>query len=235
MPTAYTVFFILAMTFLHNFGHAQNATPAHHGKTASVEITVTDAHQSPRTGEHVVFKAKKTARLFEGRTNRSGKLLITLPTGDEYTVMLNTINDSTQFGKLPIPPLADSQSYTKPFVIEISYEPAKEFILNDVYFETGKATLQPVSFKQLQVLYEYMKWKDSSRIEVRGHTDNVGNDTDNLTLSQKRSDNVKAWLVQKGINTSRIIAKGYGASTPVADNNTDKGRGKNRRTEIKIL
>jgi OmpA-OmpF porin, OOP family len=235
MPTAYTFFFILIIAFLHNSGHAQNTAPANNGKTAPVEVTVTDAHPLPGTGEQVIFKAKKTGKLFEGRTNKSGKLLITLPAGDEYTVMLNTINDTTQFGKLPIPPLADNQSYTKPFVIEMSYEPAKEFILNDVYFETGKATLQPVSFKQLQVLYEYMKWKDSSRIEVGGHTDDVGNDTDNLTLSQKRADNVKAWLVQKGINASRIIAKGYGASMPVADNNTDKGRGKNRRTEVKIL
>ena len=235
MPTAKTVFFILVMVFVHNFGHAQNTAPANNGKTAPVEVTVTNDQQLPRAGEQVVFKAKKTGKFFEGRTNKSGKLQVTLPACDEYMVMLNTINDSTQFGKLPIPPLADNQSYTKPFVIEISYEPAKEFILNDVYFETGKASLQPVSFKQLQVLYEYMKWKDSRRIEIGGHTDNVGNDTDNLTLSQKRADNVKAWLVQKGINASRIIAKGYGASTPVADNNTDKGRGKNRRTEVKIL
>ena len=74
----------------------------------------------------------------------------------------------------------------------MSYEPAKEFVLNNVYFETGRATLQHASFKQLQVLYEYMQWKDTCRIEVGGHTDNVGNDADNLILSQKRADNVKA-------------------------------------------
>lgn len=237
MPSActYTVFFILTMPLLLTLSYAQNTAPAKNEKTALVEVTVTDSHKAPRSGEQVIFKAKKTGKLSEGRTDGSGTLLATLPAGDEYTVMLNTINDSTQFGKLPIPPLADNQSYTKPFVVEISYEPAKLFILNNVYFETGKATLQPVSFKQLQTLYEYMKWKDSSRIEVGGHTDNVGNDFDNLTLSQKRADNVKAWLVQKGINASRIIAKGYGASTPVADNNTDEGRGKNRRTEVRIL
>ena len=235
MPTAYTICLVLLTTFLHNFSNAQNTAAGNTAKTAPVEAMVTDAQKTPRSGEQVLFKAKKTGKLFEGRTNKSGKLLITLPAGDEYAVMLNTINDSTQFGKLPIPSLADNQLYTKPFVIEMSYEPAKEFVLNNVYFKTGRATLQPASFKQLQVLYEYMQWKDACVIEVGGHTDNVGNDADNLTLSQKRADNVKAWLVQKGIKASRIIAKGYGASIPVTDNNTDEGRRQNRRTEVKIL
>lgn len=235
MPTAYTFFLVFTMAFLHNFSYAQPAAAAVKEKTAPVEVTVTDAQKAPRKGEQVLFKSEKTGKLFEGRTNGSGKLLITLPAGDEYIVMLNTINDSTQFGKLPIPPLAENQLYTKPFVIEMSYEPAKEFVLNNVYFETGKATLKPASFKQLQVLYEYMQWKDSCTIEVGGHTDNVGKGADNLVLSQKRADNVKAWLVQKGIKASRVIAKGYGDSMPVADNAAEEGRHQNRRTEVKIL
>lgn len=79
-----------------------------------------------------------------------------------------------------------------------------------------------------------MKWKEDSKIEIAGHTDNVGNDNDNMILSQKRAETVKTWLVKKGIQPQRIIAKGYGASQPVADNSTE-GRQQNRRTEVRIL
>lgn len=236
MSFFYKFSFVLITVLFFNAGYAQQSKPASAAvKTAPVEVTVLDAQKQPRTKEQVLFKTKKGGKLFSGRTDNVGKLLMTLPAGDEYSVMLNTLNDSTYFGSLPIPALSGNETYTKPFVISMTYEPAKVFTLNNVYFETGKATLQPASFKQLQDLYEYMKWKDSSRIEVGGHTDNVGNENDNLVLSQKRAEAVKLWLVRKGVADSRIVAKGYGASMPVEDNSTDAGRRKNRRTEVKIL
>ena len=235
MLSIYKLLSILAVSILLTTSYAQQTAPAGKPKTAPVEVTVINAHKEPRTEEQVLFKAKKGGKLFQGRTDKAGKLLIALPVGDEYSVLLNTLNDSTYFGNLPIAALGGNETYTKPFVLSMTYEPAKNFTLNNVYFETGKAALQPVSFKQLQDLYEYMKWKDSTRIEVGGYTDNVGNDNDNINLSQRRAETVKAWLVQKGISESRIIARGYGASLPVEDNNTEDGRKKNRRTEVKIL
>ena len=80
-----------------------------------------------------------------------------------------------------------------------------------------------------------MKWKENEKIEIAGHTDNVGNDADNLKLSQQRADAIRQYLIKKGIQPPRVIAKGYGASQPVADNSTDEGRRRNRRTEVKIL
>ena len=158
-----------------------------------------------------------------------------IPAGDEYAVVLSTLTDSSQYGTLPIAALTGTQFYKNPFVVEITYEPAKTFTLNDVHFDFGKATLLPESFKQLEDLYDYMKWKETCKIEVAGHTDNVGQDNDNLLLSQKRAEAVKSWLVKKGIGASRIDAKGYGAMQPIADNSTDEGRQQNRRTEVKIL
>jgi outer membrane protein OmpA-like peptidoglycan-associated protein len=69
---------------------------------------------------------------------------------------------------------------------------------------------------------------------IEGHTDNTGDKTKNLTLSQKRADAVKNYLVKKGIDASRLTAKGFGDTVPVADNKTADGRAKNRRVEFKV-
>ena len=204
-------------------------------KTAPVEITVSDGKKAPRVGEKVIFTGKKSGKFFKGRTNKQGKLFIELPAGDEYAVVLSTLTDSSQYGTLPIAPLTGNQFYKNPFSIQITYEPAKTFTLNDVHFDFGSATLLPDSFKQLEELYEYLKWKETCRIEVAGHTDNVGQESDNMVLSQKRAESVKAWLVKKGIGSSRIIVKGYGSTQPVADNSNEEGRQQNRRTEVRIL
>ncbi|CAN5481478.1 hypothetical protein BH10BAC2_BH10BAC2_23110 [soil metagenome] len=204
-------------------------------KTAPVEVTVLDGKKAPRAGEKVIFTAQKSKQTFQGRTNKAGKLSIALPAGDEYTVVLKALTDSTQFGTLPIAPLTGTQFYKNPFVIEITFEPAKIFTLNNVHFDFGKATLREDSFKQLEELYEYLKWKETYKAEIAGHTDNVGQDNDNMILSQKRAETVKAWLVKKGIQPARLIAKGYGATQPVADNSTDEGKQQNRRTEVRIM
>ena len=80
-----------------------------------------------------------------------------------------------------------------------------------------------------------MKRKKSMVVEVGGHTDNVGSAASNLKLSQERAEAVKEFLINQGIDSSRIVARGYGQTVPVAENSTPVGRSKNRRTEIRIL
>ena len=72
-------------------------------------------------------------------------------------------------------------------------------------------------------------------IEIQGHTDNVGTEESNLKLSQDRADAVKKYLVNKGIVSDRITSIGYGQSVPIADNNTEEGKAKNRRTSLKVI
>ena len=204
-------------------------------KTAPVEVIVVDSKKAPRQGEMVILTGQKTGKSFQGRTNKAGKLSIAVPAGDEYIVFLKSLNDTTRFGTLPIPRLTGTQFYKNPFIINIKYEPSRVFTLNDVHFDFGKATLRDESFKQLDELYDYLKWKETCKIEIAGHTDNVGADNENLLLSQKRAESVKTWLVKKGIQPARIIAKGYGPTQPVADNSTEEGRQQNRRTEVRIL
>lgn len=229
--TFFTLFLLMAFTIRSTAQPAIKDTI----KTAPVEVIVIDGKKAPRGGEQVIFTGQKSKQTFQGRTNKTGKLSIALPAGDAYAVFLKAITDSSQFGTLPIAPLSGTQFYKNPFIIEITFEPAKVFTLNNVHFDFGKATLREGSFKQLEELYEYLKWKETYKAEIAGHTDNVGQGNDNMILSQKRAESVKAWLVKKGIQPARLIAKGYGATQPVADNSTDDGKQQNRRTEVRIL
>lgn len=109
--------------------------------------------------------------------------------------------------------------------------PAPRFVLQGVQFDTGKATLTSGSSARLDTIVEYMTHKKSARIEISGHTDNVGNKKDNKKLSQQRADAVRAYLVAKGIDASRIQTVGYGDEQPIASNETPDGRQQNRRIE----
>jgi OOP family OmpA-OmpF porin len=104
--------------------------------------------------------------------------------------------------------------------------------LYGVLFDFNKSTLQPASDAVLQPVANIMAADKTLKLEVQGHTDNVGNDAYNQTLSEARAKAVVMWLTQHGVSADRLTAKGYGKTKPVADNGSDEGRAKNRRVEI---
>jgi outer membrane protein OmpA-like peptidoglycan-associated protein len=108
-------------------------------------------------------------------------------------------------------------------------------IIKGIEFDTGKDTIRPVSEPVLEnallVLNEYPK----TRIEISGHSDDVGKREDNIDLSKRRADSVKQWFVGKGIDARRIETRGVGPDEPIADNKTPAGKQKNRRIEFKLL
>jgi OmpA-OmpF porin, OOP family len=149
-------------------------------------------------------------------------------------VKIKGLLDTSMYGSLNIPALGPDQFFSEPFTINISYEPARSYTLDNVEFDFGKAVLRPSSFEELEELVDYLKRKTNERIEIAGHTDNIGKDKENLLLSQQRANNIKQYLVKKGIKPERLIAKGYGATEPIDDNNNETGRQRNRRTEVRI-
>ncbi len=108
-------------------------------------------------------------------------------------------------------------------------------VIRGITFETNKAVIRPTSqgtlLDALDVLEEY----PDVRLEVQGHTDDVGNDQFNLELSQARAEAVVTWFVERGIDPARFRAVGYGETLPIADNNSDAGRAENRRVEFKLI
>jgi outer membrane protein OmpA-like peptidoglycan-associated protein len=103
-----------------------------------------------------------------------------------------------------------------------------------VYFDTARASIKRVSYPLLNEVAQVLK--DNPKIEVRieGHTDSRGKDAYNLRLSDDRAASVRRYLIQRGIDESRMVSKGYGERVPIADNRTKAGRGQNRRVEFVI-
>lgn len=106
-------------------------------------------------------------------------------------------------------------------------------IASKIYFETGSAKLKLISHTQLDDLAEILKRNDAVNLSIEGHTDNVGDDAYNMTLSQQRTESVRDYLISKGISATRLTAIGYGETKPVADNAKAAGKAKNRRVELK--
>lgn len=104
-----------------------------------------------------------------------------------------------------------------------------------ILFDTAKASIKPESAECLGEVVKLLKKNADWKMQIEGHTDNVGAAKANMTLSQQRAESVKTWLAGKGIAGARLSAKGFGDSMPIAENNTDDGRAKNRRVALRKL
>ncbi len=103
-----------------------------------------------------------------------------------------------------------------------------------IEFETGSATIKPSSYKMLDDIFESAVVAEGLKVGVYGHTDNVGNEASNMSLSDQRAAAVATYLKKKGLKDTRVETQGYGSSKPIADNNTAEGKSKNRRVEITL-
>ena len=107
-------------------------------------------------------------------------------------------------------------------------------IVHGVYFDTGSATVKPESEPALDEMVKLLKGSPELKVYVVGHTDNVGGPESNLKLSSDRAASVVRALTARGISASRLKFAGVGSYSPVASNNTDEGRAKNRRVEFVV-
>ncbi|RLD75529.1 MAG: hypothetical protein DRJ10_15105, partial [Bacteroidetes bacterium] len=111
----------------------------------------------------------------------------------------------------------------------------KVFVLKNIFFDTDKYKLKAKSFAELNRLIYFLNKNSQLKIEIQGHTDNTGTKTHNQSLSSNRAKSVYNYLIKNNISKNRLSFKGYAATKPIANNNTIKGRAKNRRTAFKIL
>ena len=106
--------------------------------------------------------------------------------------------------------------------------------LNNISFETDSYKLLPKSKPELEYVYRFLTLQPEVSIEIVGHTDNIGTHEHNIKLSENRAKEVSNYLIAKGIKAERITCIGMGETQPIAENDTEEGRAKNRRTELKI-
>ncbi|MFY7965513.1 MAG: OmpA family protein [Chitinophagaceae bacterium] len=202
---------------------------------AILQFHLTNSAKKPLDKEEIIVSSANKKKTYRVITNELGNGSTIVDPGYLYIIQLKTIGDTTTYGKIEIDALGPNEFYKDPFSLDMIYEPAKSYTFHHLEFDVAKATVKKESFKELDQLVEFMQRKTAATIEINGHTDNVGKEDDNKKLSQQRADAVKNYLIQKGIAATRMKTFGLGASLPIADNATDEGRQKNRRTELKIL
>ena len=187
-----------------------------------------------------------TVEVKDAETKKVTKAMVDSVTG-EYAVVVNqkakhdqiiTIKkDNYAFSSKLV--LKDSIKNAKPVSMNVVVDTIKAgqtYPLNDLYYPTNSSVLDPRSMIVLDEFIDFLKSHPKIKIEIHGHTDNVGNDKANLALSTDRAFTVRDILIAKGIDEKRLLAfKGFGASKPIADNSTPEGRKKNRRTEFVIV
>lgn len=179
----------------------------------------------------------ETGKLVESSSSdsKTGEFFLCLPTGKNYA--LNVSKDGYLFFSDNFA-LKETNSQTEPYLMDIPLHKIKsgeKVVLKNIFFDTNKFDLKPESQIELNKLISFLKSNSTIKIELGGHTDNVGSDTDNQLLSQNRAKAVYDFLISRGIFSERLSYKGYGELQPIADNNTDKGRALNRRTEFMIV
>jgi OOP family OmpA-OmpF porin len=199
-------------------------------KLALLTGTVTNFKGKPLAKEIVMFVNDKTKTVTKINTDEKGKFEVLIPVNATYNLKYKNFTSDVDYTKMTVP--ADKEAT---YEVGIKIDPPKDFVLENVYFDTGRSILKPTSFKALNDLVEILKIKNTMVVEIQGHTDDVGKPEDNLKLSQERAESVKKYLESKGIEAARITAKGYGQTQPIADNAKEEGKAKNRRTSLKVI
>lgn len=167
-------------------------------------------------------------------TNDSGDYMITLPVGKDYAFNVNRKGYLFYSDNISLRSISPDTVYEK----NIGLQPIElnaSVVLKNIFFDFNKAELKAESMAELDILVQLMLENPSVKIEIGGHTDNVGKPAENLALSMNRAKAVVQYLISKKIPVQRLTAKGYGETRPMGDNKTEAGRAQNRRTEMKVI
>jgi outer membrane protein OmpA-like peptidoglycan-associated protein/tetratricopeptide (TPR) repeat protein len=168
------------------------------------------------------------------QTDEEGNYLTTLPVGKVYAFNVSRKGYLFYSENFDLSKRIPDSTYN----IDIPLQPIEanaRIVLKNVFFDTKKTELKPESIIELDNVARLMNENPNMRIQISGHTDNIGKPADNLKLSQDRATSVVKYLISKGIKSERMTFKGYGESKPIADNKTENGRALNRRTELSVI
>jgi outer membrane protein OmpA-like peptidoglycan-associated protein len=165
---------------------------------------------------------------------KTGEYQIALPAGEKYGFLAEaegflSINENIDLRGV---------DYYQEIYKDLYIVPAKKGAtvrINNIFFEFAKYDLLTDSYPELNRIINFLRENQDFKIEISGHTDNVGSDRENKILSENRAAAVAKYIIDSGIESSRVVVKGYGKSKPIAPNDNDENRAKNRRVEFKLL
>lgn len=217
---------------LYSFELREDVRPL---KTLWVKGKVFDAQTKKGLPSAVELTDLETKEILSKvQTDETGSYLVTLPVGKDYAFNVNRRGYLFFSENFSLKDRIPDSTYN----IEIPLEPLRvnaTVVLKNVFFDVNKSELKPESSTELDNIVKLLKENPTLKISINGYTDNVGKPADNLKLSNNRASAVVRYLIEKGIGAKRLSGKGLGETQPVAENSTDEGRAKNRRTEMKVM
>ncbi len=164
----------------------------------------------------------------------SASYTLKLPVGVSYDILPSVKNFYNKYEQVDLTKVKKGTKIAKNFYVT-PIEVGQSVNIDFIYFDVGKATLKPQSFRSLNALVEFLNEYPNVIVEIGGHTDNTGSAVVNQRLSDARAKSVADYIIKMGIPKERITSKGYGPSKPKASNATAKGRAENRRVEFTIV
>ena len=226
---------------LYQFALPEAAKPK---RVYYVEGTITDKNSYKKLEAQLQLLDMETGTIMANTFSNpmTGGYLLCLPPGKDY--VLNVSKDGYLFhserftlsNEVQSAPLKVNVQLQKLKVgTKISLTNTTDNGVKNVFFDSNSDILKKESYAELNRLVELLNKNPDRKIEVGGHTDDVGDDASNLSLSQRRAEAVRNYLIQSGISAARLTAKGYGETQPQVPNDSDANRAKNRRTEFLVL
>ncbi len=230
--SVFYMFIVSLLTCSFN-ANAQKLRPTQ--EEVLVTFIVTDYNKIPEASSEVVITPDSGEKI-TATTGEDGTIDALIKKGAKCTMLVKKFGKEFLFDdQLKIVDQPGYFALDHTLKIRLITKYVRLYVLEGVNFDTNKWDLRDDATKPLQLLLKAMLKNPKMKIELAGHTDNVGNDDANMLLSQRRASSVRQFLIDNSISADRVIAKGYGESVPVATNDTEEGRQKNRRTEVRVI
>lgn len=204
-------------------------------KKREIEIDVSDEEtEEGMAVEIVITNMERNERIVrEAKKNKDGKYMVELREGDRYEINVNSPKGYAFYNKK-----LDMNEDKKSRKLDVKMKPLKaetKLQLSNITFETNSAELDASSFEELDRVVKLLNDNDNIRIEISAHTDDVGSNTYNKRLSNRRAASVVEYLQENGVSREQLVSSGYGENQPLVPNNSEENRAKNRRVELEIL
>lgn len=203
---------------------------------ALVTGRVLDQNTNKPLQARIIYESLADGKVIgEARTDpMTGEYKIALPSGKSYGFLAEVEGFMAVSDNIDLTRLTSYREQQRDLFL-VPIKAGQTIRLNNLFFDFAKASLRKESRSELDRMVTMMRSNPALRVEISGHTDNIGTDENNLNLSRNRADAVRQYLLDRQIAPDRVTSKGLGGTTPVAPNDTEDGRQRNRRVEFTII